>query len=353
MFRRMGARSWSSPHLQSSSKQTVAPVSKAQVKGTLGRSHLYGSGAEIRRSGAGGNGEVAVAYDWGAKQFPVHGLCRGCLQPTSKCMLQKKCMLQWGANSRDRCQEQRSNQQKGRSSGFRTLPLLPNDIQISPQNSSFGSLSDPSQLLVGEVKAELHAPASDELKPGVRVTLFGLQARLELNGLVGVLRQWHSDIGRWEVEVENTQQRVKVRVSNLQYVPDTADVPDITNAPDLPNVPDLHCAPQLPSNEGWCGKTVHCWVFGDQQETISQHVPRRVLTVHPTKSTSSEEETTCTNMAGELVVTVSKPMHDILLGEILAAAAGACSCEPGDVQLLMPDGRAVRGLDHWTLDQCL
>mmetsp|Transcript_79548 Transcript_79548/g.138016 ORF Transcript_79548/g.138016 Transcript_79548/m.138016 type:complete len:239 (+) Transcript_79548:95-811(+) len=63
--------------------------------------------------------------------------------------------------------------------------------------------------------APVAAPPSNELKVGMKVKVCNLQARPELNDLVGVLTEFEEARGRWKVELENGGGAKLFKIANL------------------------------------------------------------------------------------------------------------------------------------------
>jgi predicted heme/steroid binding protein len=88
-----------------------------------------------------------------------------------------------------------------------------------PQDSSESGAETANPV---ENAAEATAKDAQEglvLRPGARVLLKGLTGRAELNGEVGVLKDYIADKGRFAIEIQNGTETVLVKPSNLAEPP--------------------------------------------------------------------------------------------------------------------------------------
>jgi len=167
----------------------------------------------------------------------------------------------------------------------------------------------------------------DALRIDSRVRLCSLRDRPQLNGRLGACVRWDGVAERWYVKLDNGLGQVRVKPENLE----------------------AYAQPTLGSNDGWRGRSVRSWVFGDEQEQVSQAAPTRLITVHVGRD-QDEAMARLVSMSGEEVMKIDPPLlHEISLGEVLDAVARSCDCRACDVQLLRPSGEQIRGLDHWRL----
>lgn len=171
-----------------------------------------------------------------------------------------------------------------------------------------------------------HDPArSDALRIDGRVRLRSLRSHPELNGKLGACVRWDGVAERWHVKLDDGLGQVRVKPENLE----------------------VYAQPTLVSNEGWRGRSVHSWIFGDEQERVSQAAPTRLVTVHASFD-QDEAKARFVSIAGEEIMTIDPSLlRKILFGEVLEAVARSCSCRASDVQLLQPSGERIHGLDHW------
>jgi len=172
------------------------------------------------------------------------------------------------------------------------------------------------------------------VRKGCMVRIQGLQHQVELNGEIGKCVRWHATTGRWDVEMLVPNQAKGIGIGQIV------------------SLRPANIDPQymLPTNNGWRGKTVHSWMFGDEQEDVEGNAPApsRMITVHVTP-VGLGEKLVCTNMAGEEVAVVMDSFRQATLGEVKSAVAAASCCNACDVQLLTEDGHPLNGMSCWTL----
>jgi len=172
-----------------------------------------------------------------------------------------------------------------------------------------------------------HDPARNDarLRVDSRVQLCSLRSHPELNGKLGACVHWDGVAERWDVKLDNGLGQVRVKPENLE----------------------AYAQPMLGSNKGWRGRSVHSWIFGDEQERVNQAAPTRLVTVHA--SLDQDRARACfVSVAGEEIMTIDPSLlREILFGEVLEAVARSCNCRACDVQLLHPSGEQIHGLDHW------
>lgn len=176
---------------------------------------------------------------------------------------------------------------------------------------------------------------------GDLVELHGLCTRPELNGMRGNCVAWDANKGRWDVRVDcYGSNHVSLRPQNLSKVSlhNPSKVSSKTK-----NVPLA-----LQSNNGWKGKSVRSWMFGNALERVTEEVGRVVITVHTT-GTYAGEKVTCTNMAGHKVVVIDSPLKEVTFKQVLSAVAESSGCHVGDIHLVTSGGQTMLGFDHWTL----
>merc|ERR1712008_116595 len=79
-------------------------------------------------------------------------------------------------------------------------------------------------------------------------------------GELGFCVRWDGVAERWDVKLDNANGldiQVRVKRENLE----TYDLPT------------------LASNEGWCGRAVHSWIFADEQERVGDQDEARARLV--------------------------------------------------------------------------
>mmetsp|Transcript_65170 Transcript_65170/g.128659 ORF Transcript_65170/g.128659 Transcript_65170/m.128659 type:complete len:251 (+) Transcript_65170:88-840(+) len=166
---------------------------------------------------------------------------------------------------------------------------------------------------------------SDALRVDGRVRLCSLRSRPALNGKLGACVHWDGVAERWDVKLDDGLGHVRVKPENLE----------------------AYFQPTLVSNEGWRGRSVRSWVFGDEQERVSQAIPTRLVTVHANLD-QGEARASFVSMSGEEVMTIDPSLlREMSLGQVLEAVARSCNCQSCEVQLLRPSGEQIHGLDHW------
>jgi len=167
-------------------------------------------------------------------------------------------------------------------------------------------------------------------REGDFVEFHGLLAQQELNGSRGYCIAWDANSLRWDVRLDDDDfKHVNVQPKNLVKLRDAA--------------------PALQSNNGWTGKSVHSWMFGDAQEDVSfpSGGIRVVITVRACDTNGGK--LTFSNMAGEEVAVIDSPLHAVTFQQAKCVVAEAIDCDAGHIEFIFSDGRVMLGLEHWAL----
>merc|ERR1719265_956936 len=125
------------------------------------------------------------------------------------------------------------------------------------------------------VSTRCPAAQSHYVGVGSRVMLRSLQTRQGLNGMLGTCVWWNDFTERWEVKLDSTSEKLSVRLENLVALDHDSNERGAFAEQDDSFL--LHprsmkfeqpMQQMLASNNGWRGKTVHTWMFGDAQENV-------------------------------------------------------------------------------------
>eukprot|EP00928_Gymnodinium_smaydae_P005740 TRINITY_DN11972_c0_g1_i2.p1 TRINITY_DN11972_c0_g1~~TRINITY_DN11972_c0_g1_i2.p1 ORF type:complete len:408 (+),score=21.73 TRINITY_DN11972_c0_g1_i2:83-1306(+) len=198
---------------------------------------------------------------------------------------------------------------------------------------------------------------------GDHVTLSGLRARPELNGVRGQCTRWDDCTRRWDVRIEDRgNELLRVRPENLSDVRDpfasaeatAVDSPrsvsyesDISVPLDPSAPPAPPSVPALQSNNGWTGKSVHSWIFGDAQEFSKGSSAPFVVTIHTSQSKSGER-VSCTSLGGFEIAGIDRSLSEITFQQINDVVTRYFHCDAGDIQLLGADSRPFCSESFWS-----